>query len=193
MLCRKTDGIPDSTTTAVVQLDILTGGTSVDTNPKILRILSAYREDDGRDIEIVNRQDMRTRGWRFDGVPGRVAALITGMDQNKARVFPVADEDITIFMSVFRLPLVRLTTDGDQTLEVAEEHHRHLLLWMRHLGYLKHDTETFDQGKADDFETKFERYCESVKREERRKAYKVRTVAYGGIGNFDGMARRRDY
>lgn len=52
---------------------------------------------------------------------------------------------------------------------------------MKHRAYMKQDAETFDRTKADEFEQRFNTYCEQVKREERRKGFKVRSVAYGGI------------
>ena len=51
----------------------------------------------------------------------------------------------------------------------------------KHRAYMKQDAETFDRTKADEFEKRFNAYCGQVKEEERRKAFKVRTVAYGGI------------
>ena len=122
---------------------------------------------------------MVLRRWYFDGVTSTVKALVIGQEAHKARVFPKSNETISIYLSVFRLPLVAITDAGDQAFEVDEEHHRHLMLWMKHLAYSKQDAETFDRTKAEEFEERFNAYSAQVKEEERRKAFKVRAVAYG--------------
>ena len=89
--------------------------------------------------------------------------------------------DLTVNLAVFRLPLVVITDDGDQALEIDAQHHLHLLLWAKHLGYDKQDAETFDRRKSDDFAARFRSYCADVKKEQDRARRVVGTVAYGGI------------
>ena len=98
---------------------------------------------------------MVLRRWYFDGVTSTVKALVIGQEAHKACVFPKSNETISIYLSVFRLPLVAITDAGDQAFEVDEEHHRHLMLWMKHLAYSKQDAETFDRTKAEEFEERF--------------------------------------
>lgn len=179
--CRKTDGIADSTTAAVVNLAVVPGTDWLALHPSILRVRTAARADTGRDLDIINREDMPLRRWFFDGVQNSIKALVVGMEAHKVRVYPKSNETVEVNLTVFRLPLVAINTDGDQALEVDEEHHPYLLLWMKHRAYMKQDAETFDRTKADEFERRFNTYCEQVKREERRKGFKVRSVAYGGI------------
>lgn len=181
MFCRMTDGIADATTAAVVDLAVTPGSDWLNLHPKIKRIRYASRSDTGRPVEVINPDDMPQRRWYFDGTTGVVKALVIGAEAKKARVYPVSNETVTVKLTVFRLPLLPITTDGDQALEVDEEHHAHLLHWMKHRAYLKQDAETFDRTRAKEFEDKFIAYCDQVKEEERRKAFKVRTVAYGGI------------
>ncbi len=66
-------------------------------------------------------------------------------------------------------------------LEVREEHHIHLLLWMKHLAYQKQDADTFDKEKAEKMETAFEAYCFNAKRDKQRRNQKPRLIAYGGL------------
>jgi hypothetical protein len=181
MFCRKTDGILDSSTDAVTLVPVVPGTDSITLHSSIKRIRAVSRLDNGRDLDIINRTDMPLRRWYFDGVPGTVKALVIGTEAHKARVFPLSSETVNLRLEVQRLPLVPITTDGDQAFEIDAEHHRHLLLWMKHLAYLKQDTETYDRTKAEEFETKALTYFAQVKEEERRKAFKVRSVAYGGI------------
>ena len=89
--------------------------------------------------------------------------------------------DLTVNLAVFRLPLVAITDDGDQALEIDEQHHEHLLLWVKHRAYDKQDAETFDRRKSDDFAARFRTYCADVKKEQDRARRVVSAVAYGGI------------
>lgn len=177
---RLTDGIPDSTTAEVVDLVVTAGLEVVPLHPSILKLRAARRADTGRPVEVVNHEDMPARGMFFDGHQNRLGALVTGMDENSVRCWPVPNEDVTVKLSVFRFPLTDVL-DEDTPLEIPPQHHRALLLWVKHRAYSVHDAETYDKTKAADFEVQFERYCSRAKEEQRRLRHKPRTVAYGGI------------
>ena len=119
-------------------------------------------------------------GTTVASVTGAVAALSTATTAE----IPAATAlnfDLTLNLSVFRMPLVAITDDGDQALEIDEQHHEHLLMWVKHRAYDKQDAETFDRRKSDDFEARFRSYCASVKKEQDRLRRDVGAVAYGGI------------
>lgn len=179
MFCRKTDGISDATKTKVVDITVAPGSDWVNTHPSIKLIRRATRVDTGRPIDVINNQDMLDRGWFFDGSTGTVRALVIGEEQHKAQVFPVSNETMTIRLLVYRMPLELI--EGDQDFEIAEKHHRHLLLWAKSLAYLKQDAETYDKSKANDFENRFLAYCEQSTLEDRKEKHKTRVVRYGGI------------
>jgi hypothetical protein len=94
--CRWSDGIADATTPEVVQLAIKPAMSWVDLNPKLLKIRAAYRGDTGRAVEIVNYENMFLRGWQFDLHHGPVRALITGMEDYRARVYPTCSETVVL-------------------------------------------------------------------------------------------------
>lgn len=181
MFCRETEGIADATTAAVTEVDVTPGTTWVDLDPSIKQLREVFRSDTGRPIEVINREDMAARRWYFDGTTGTVKALVLGMQDNKARVYPDSNETVTLNLTVFRLPLVDITDVGDQAFEIDDIHVRHLLLWMKYLAYSKQDAEAFDRMKAAEFKALAEAYHVKVKEEQRRKRHKVRTVIYGGI------------
>lgn len=181
MFCRKTDGISDVTTPAVTQLAITPGAGRITTHKSVLKIRTATRLDTGRSVEVVNREDMAKRNWYFDGTQGPIKALVVGEEAHSVRTYPVSNETVNIELMVFRLPMVAITTDGEQEFEIDEQHHRHLLLWCKHLAYSKQDAETIDKNKAAEFEQKFNAYCETAKEEARRARHKPRLVAYGGL------------
>ena len=181
MFCRNTDGIADATTVAVTKIDVVPDNSWLNLHASILKIRKVTRSDTGLTVELLNQEDMDLRNMHFDSTKGPVKALITGMEGHKIRVWPISSETISLLLTVFRLPLNKITDDGDQTFEVDEEHHRHLLMWCKHLAYMKQDAETFDKSKAKDFEERFLMYCNKVREEERRKRHKSRLITYGGI------------
>lgn len=180
MFCRETEGILDATTVALTRLTIIPGSEWVSLSPLVLRLYTARRLDTGREVEVIDAKDMAARNWFFDGRLGPVRALVIGEEAKKARVWPISSETVTVALNVFRLPLERIT-DADQDLEVDEHHHRHLLLWCKHLAYGKEDPETFDKSKSSDYEQRFYAYCRGAKAEQQRARYRPRTVQYGGL------------
>lgn len=179
MFCRLTEGIGDASSASTL-LAVTPGRVWVELDELILNIRSAARADDGRAIEVLNREDMATRGWRFDGRTGPVRALVIGEEAHRARTYPLSSETMTIALSVFRLPTDPITGENDE-LEIDEQHHRHLLLWMKALAYGKQDAETFDKTKRLEFDQAFRAYCGAAKLEQERARHKTRVVAYGGI------------
>jgi hypothetical protein len=180
--CRRTDGIGDATTVEVCELDIVAGTQWYDLHEKVLKIRGAHRGDTGDPVDVLNVEDMATRGMRFDGKAGTLRALITGIEERRIRVWPVPTETFTVQLTVFRTPLNPISQDNDSgTFEIGAEHHPFLLDWVKHLAYSKHDAETFDRTKAAEHEQRFERYCSNTRQEQRRLRHKPRSVAYGGI------------
>lgn len=177
--CRLTDGIPDSTTAAVVNLTIVAGTDTYPLSPSILKVRTARRGDNGQEVQVINEEDMAPQGRYFDNRPGTPTALITGMDVDSVRVHPYPSEAVLMKLSVFRLPLVVIT--DDLPLEIPAQHQRALLLRTKALAYGKQDAETFDRTKSETFDDKFTAYCAAAKAEQARARHKPRTVAYGGI------------
>lgn len=180
MFCRLTDGIGDDETPEVVELAVSPGTDRLSLHKTIRRVRSATRLDTGHPVEVLNNDDLRARGLRFDGRAGPVLALVLSDTPHRARVWPLSNETVTLGLSVFRLPLAAIT-DTDQDFEVDEEHHPHLLHWVKHRAYLKQDAETLDKTKSQEFEVRFRAYCAEVQAEETRKRHKTRVVRYGGI------------
>ena len=67
------------------------------------------------------------------------------IQKNKGRLYPIPTADDTLNLKVFRLPC----TSGDcVSLEIAEEHHLHLLKWMKGLAYEHADAESDEAARA---------------------------------------------
>lgn len=178
--CRLTDGIEDSRTVSVSRLAVVPDQEWYPTSSLILKVRGANRLDNGRTIEIVNSEKADQLGVVFDGRQGPLKLFVAGLDKNHLRAWPKPNETVGVELRVFRLPLEEIT-GGAQDLEIDSHHHRHLLLWMKHLAYGNHDVELFDKRKGDEYRAMFEAYCFKALKEQGRARRSVGTVTYGGI------------
>ena len=184
MLCRLSGGIAD-----VLDVPFDAEDEFLPLSPKILKLRSAVLRSNNRDLEILNIEDMNTRfaqddygnrgRYKIDDVPGPVHALVVGMKAYHARFIQVPQESDEVRLTVYRAPMESID-EPMQDLEVDEKHHRHLLLWMKHLAHMKQDAETYDRGRSEQSGVDFRVYCDQVKREREMTEHKYRTVAYGG-------------
>lgn len=193
MFVRLTGGIADFTSEATL-VDIVTGEAVADLDRRILRIMQAFRVSDGAPIQIKNPTDIVTtrdndygmiRPVYLDTRPGPVRYMVIGAQRGKCKWIQVPEVDDQAQLYIYRLPLVSIDPD-DPDLdfefdEIGEEHHPHLVNWMRRCAYLKSDVDTFDKGKADDHEARFRAYCGQAKDEWERYKHKHREVVYGGL------------
>lgn len=191
MFCRLAVGISDSTSELTV-VWCNAGDEFVTYDSRILRIRMARRGSDYYDLTVRNFEDYmagQTGVTDYGSVvrpkltseTGPVHTIITNMEQNKLRLVYIPEVDDSVLLTVYRLPLLTISIDEGNELEIDEQHHWYLLYWMKHLAYMKEDAETFDKTRAVENETKFRTYCDEVSREVARREHKVRVVAYGGI------------
>lgn len=190
MFARLTGGIQDFTSD-ITRIAVAVGESSAEYSKKILRITDAFRVSDGANVKVVNFTDRVTSESTRDygtlirnvnkPVPGPITHMMIGRQKGLAQwtVIPTVEDEVQT--TVYRLPLTTIDGEG-QTLEgIDDEHHIHLVTWMKSLAYQKDDVEVQDLNKAADYETKFRTYCEKVKSEIDRMKHKTRTVQYGGI------------
>ena len=152
-----------------------------DTCGNLTKVREAVDVVTGRPYEIMNMEKASLNGVHFNGNPGPLKLFVTGLERGKLRAWPMPAEDSVVELRVFRLPLARITDAGDQNLEIDEQHHNALLLWMKHLAFSKQDAETFDRGKADECEGRFRAYCHAALKEQERARRNSGTVVYGGL------------
>ncbi len=179
--CRKTDGIADARTAAVTQIAIVPSTDWYTTHAAILNIRKATRADTGRKVELYTAEQADSAGIIFDGREGPVKGLVLGLEPRAVRVTPMPNETVTINLSVYRLPLVTITDDGDQEFEIDEQHHRALLDWMKCRAYGKQDAETVDRRKEADYMERFDMYCAKAQLEQERARRVHGNVVYGGV------------
>jgi hypothetical protein len=193
MLCRLTEGIRDATSPAT-QVPITATEAWTTHSPSILRIRSASLVSTGKPVKIVSYEDVvgmdnTTHSWPFNptemALTGVVVAAIIGMEESRLRLvrIPIADDVLSLLIE--RLPTCSLAvakvSDLPKTLEVREEHHLALLLWMKHLAYAKQDVETYDAEKSEKMKAAFDKYCFDASAEKRRRNSKPRLIQYGGL------------
>lgn len=190
MFVRLTGGIPDFTSSATY-VPIAAGINTSPIDPSILRIMSAYRASDNAEINIINSTDtpvVRDNDYGsvkplwLDNTPGPVRHMLIGAQQNLVKWIQVPIADDAANLVIYRLPLAKITDAGGQEfIDVSEEHHYSLLMWMKALAYKKQDAETFDRATSAENGAEFRAYCMQAKQEMERKKHKTRVVAYGGI------------
>lgn len=182
-------GIHDFTTD-LTKVNIVSGEATAQVSKLILRFDSAHRLSDGREIEITNWTDrnlMRRDDFGFtnalynDVTPGEVRFMVIGNQNGIVKwVSPPAVDDV-VQLQVYRLPIDHIVDGTHDLSEVNEDHHIHLLDWMKHLAYLKRDSETYNKKASDEHAALFIDYCAQAKAEADRYRSKVRTIQYGGL------------
>jgi hypothetical protein len=194
MFVRLTGGIVDSQTPAVTRVPIAANTPTSEHCPYILRIRSAQLETAKRQVLIGSEGDLSQIGiltkyhdygftrppYLDDADTGDVTAGILGVQENAIRWYKVPIEEDTCLLHTFRLPYPRIE-DEDSCFEIDEQHHLHLIKWMKHLAYSKEDGETYDKDLAENNRQWFESYCARAQQEKERQRFKPRVVQYGGI------------
>jgi hypothetical protein len=177
--CQLTQGIRDASSAACTVL-ISAGEAFSDLHPSIRRVRSAQLVSTGAELRLIELAQLGSAGLSFE--PGTVRSGVLGVEDNKVRwdVVPEADDEARLV--VFRGPLNTVDEGSvDTPLEVGDDYIDALLLWAGHLGYLKTDADTFDQRQADRLEARFYVRCTEIKRDQERRTYVARSVAYGGL------------
>lgn len=189
MFVRLTGGIHDFTS-SVTRVPITAGEALSDVSRSILRFDSAHLVSTGRELEIINwperaalrRDDYGAKVNLYnDPTPGEVRFMVIGNQRGKVKWVAVPREDDEVQLQVYRLPLVKIEDDNHPLDEVDEQHHICLLDWMKHLAYLKRDSECYDKQASDDAAARFTAYCAQCKAEADRYRSKVHVVGYGGL------------
>lgn len=188
MFVRLTGGVPDTTSDATI-VSVSAGEATSELHKAVLVIREARLTSSDAPIRIINAQDVNSltnedygilRSSRRNQI-GAVHSMVIGEQRNMCRFIniPVVDDEVSLLID--RLPLIPLTEDDQELVDVDDWHHLHLLRWMQHLAYRKQDAETLNPKKAQECEEEFTKYCAQVKREKDRYKHKVRVVAYGGL------------
>lgn len=184
---RLTGGVADISS-SITEIDVVADEATAVVSNKILKFREARLNSTNRKLAIVNYTDTERPTLDYgntatdsDMQPGEVHSMIIGEQKGLVRWVQVPMVADTVHLSVMRLPLEKIDKDGQELVDVDEEHHEALLLWMKARAHMKQDAETFDKGRAQDFRAQFEAYCRGVVADWERHKSKLRVVTYGGI------------
>lgn len=189
MFVRLTGGIPDGSS-SVTRLVAAEGVATTPIDKSIMRVRTARNASDNYcPIKVINVQDEEDfltddydliRSDTYSTI-GRVRCMVIGEEEGYVRWVNIPDDDTDVSLVVERLPLIPITRERQQFSGVREEHHYHLLKWVRHLAYRKQDADSFNLVKSDQERNDFLAYCEMANQEKSIRKHKVRTTSYGGI------------
>jgi hypothetical protein len=147
----------DSTTADCCTVDVTLGTATYALNAAVFEVKRVVITDNNRKLCRVGYEDLdRNRlDWEDDtGMPEYYFLDNEQLGVTSLVLYPVPDADLTLNLTVFRLPLAAMAQDED-TNEIPERHQSDLLHWACHLAYLKQDADTLNSSKADYYEQKF--------------------------------------
>ena len=174
--CRETYGIADARR---FKINVLADGTEwYKTDARILKIRAATDSLTGSDVPMIPVEKMTAHGLSFDGKPGPLRALITGLEKNVIRVVPKPNLASTVELRVFRLPSEAI---AGSDFEIDAQHVLPLLFWVKHKAYGVQDSEMYDPKAEAKNLSMWKAYCADAKNEQSRAMHPVGSVIYGGI------------
>jgi hypothetical protein len=187
---RLTGGVADVTSEACQVQLVADQATSV-LHRSLLRLMNVFLRSTGDKVQIVNQTDIHGRPTgddygralnplsRQDFSTGPVRFAVIGTQRGLVRWYKVPLEDDIADLSIYRLPLNKITGDGQELSDVDEEHHLALLDHMYCAAYMHPEVAGYQAAGA--HKAKFEEYCREIKREIERYKHKDRVVQYGGL------------
>lgn len=182
MLARFLGGVPDATS-AVCTVAYAQAATNIPIDPSVIRIVRAFRASDGVEINVIENTDTplvrdgagNLALLRVGSSTGEIQYLVLGSDPQNAKLHPLPSTAGSVKLQLRRLPLVKLTPGTGTPVDVREEHHIHMIKWMKSMAYRKQDAETIDMDKAQLNEALFLQYCSQAVHEQERMRRKSRT------------------
>ena len=154
--------IIDSTTDACCNLSVIAGTADYAINPLVLEIKRVFDATNNRVLRKISAEELDDfkNSWRGDvGNPTHYIDDLNhyGADAGggrKIRLYPNPIINLTVNMTVYRMPLADLVSDADVP-EIPEVSHEGIVYGAVARAYLKHDTDAENITKANFFEQKF--------------------------------------
>lgn len=116
---------------------------AVTLDPRILGVREASINGDRLSLKTAEEMACTWPNWRDDTLRGQPTRLIRGLDTGKLHLYPRPAASGVIQLSVYRLPLTKMSDEGDVP-ELREEWHQGLVNWMLHRAYGRRDADNFD-------------------------------------------------
>lgn len=163
--CVRARLIVDSTSAEVTPIAITAGVNQYPIHRSVFYIDRIY--DTGSKCEVLKagHDDLDERYPQWLDAEGSPAKFMLDLNfyhvpgdeehTHKLTLFPKPDVDTTLQLTVFRLPLEPMASDGD-TPELPSFFHPDLLHWACHLALLKQDADTDSASRSERYALKFE-------------------------------------
>lgn len=147
--CRRARLIVDSTTTSTCSITTVVGTATYALSPLVLRVnrVRVAGESLPLGAYMVRDMDRVSPGWEDDTQTSTPITWIPDFESGKIRVYPAPNAITTLKLQVVRLPINALTSK-DVALEIRAEYQKSLRHWMVYRGFLKRDTETYNEKAA---------------------------------------------
>lgn len=175
MFCRLTEGIEDGRS---FFLTVVPGTEWYALDKRVLKLRKATDATTGRAVDVIPYEKADAAGIRFDGRMGPLKALVSGIEKGMLRTWPSPQTPTTVTLGTFRLPA---TVEKGDELEIDEQHHLPLLMWVKHKAYSVQDAEVSNKGAATEYEGAFRAYCAKARIEQSRARHTAGNVIYGGL------------
>lgn len=146
--CRRGKILPDSTTDDICKIDVTSGTSIYNLDPRIIAIERVYNATKKKVIvpkkfSIADREDC---GWQSR--EGSIMNYIVGMDKrDKLRLYRIPTEDQTIILTVFREPLNEMINPDDEP-EIDSTYHKFLIHWVLYRCFSERDVDANDDKLA---------------------------------------------
>ena len=142
----------ESVNPAICQIPILAADPDPDypLDNRIVEILSAKLSTQARFLDRKTKAELDrwNPDWR-NATPGDPRCFLTDYNEGYLTLHPKSNADATLYLTVYRLPLVQFTADNlDTEPEIHFRHHYRLVDGIMAQAYNKDDSETLDPEKA---------------------------------------------
>jgi len=130
-------------------------------DPKIIQLHRLYFNKKEYEHTSRTMMDVNAPQWKESPESGlrdnEVFFFIRGRKLTLSRVPDTVDIGIapTLELEVYRLPINEVTVGAE--LEIPTQMHKNVIWYALHLAYLKHDADTYDPKRSDQYLLKFER------------------------------------
>lgn len=149
--CERARLIEDRSTPSVCAVSVLAGESTYRLHASVLEIKRLTL--DGRLLTETSIEELDAEHLGWESRSGRPQRFVfeqpTGAVPPRIRLVPTPNQTGSVALTVYRGPLKLLDVDSGSP-EIHARFHEHLLHWMLHRAYQKHDAEAFDPNKAMD-------------------------------------------
>lgn len=155
--CRRSELLLDSSTPEIVSVTAVSGEAFISIDPRIL-VIKRVRQAASNPVAIVSASYLDGNPtWEAETGP-YIRALISDLETDKLRAYPIPTADLALTFTVQRLPLEDLSRSaltGEP--EIRAQHHLKLVYWALYRAYAVDDTDVHDDQKSAKWLKLFER------------------------------------